>query len=353
VIILNHIANADSSKPNVLQIFTGSSFSMESALQFVQTGDLSRVLIIFGVFVGYWYLFHYLTTCGTNLLHGPSSENKKMGITFFYIFLLGLFLTIAIPMGTFLGFFGVITPTLMIEILILTYLLGILVLILWSIFSLVGSSGKPITYPDLVVLNQYLKKWNFSKKYGSITALILLFSFETIIFGLVINLNVIVVGCIIVLLLAILWLIGFFNAIPDHTSTIQLSNNEEISEVFVSNTEGENVTYLSQNRGWVHLNKDAVLNIRLNDQSIPLKQEIELTKKIQRFIFDADFWNIFFDSIMVLYAFIFAILAVGVSQNFSKPIIVLFIVIFGAILFTPFLWLAKKYGNRYWEYVES
>jgi len=104
------------SLPTFTTPITVQSLSTQSIFQLFLVGDLARILLFIGLFIGYCYFFHYLNTSGANLLNNTSAEHQKMGIAFFYLFIICLVLTLAIPFGILSRYFGPLTPTNIIEI---------------------------------------------------------------------------------------------------------------------------------------------------------------------------------------------------------------------------------------------
>src|SRR5208337_2945781 len=138
LMIFNHYTKGNLSKLDFPPLLNYPSLSMQNVFQILYIGDISRILVILGLFIGYFYFFHYLSNCGVNLLSSSTGENKKMGISFFYAFMISLILTFAILIGAFSGYFGTLTPINLMEVVTLTYLLIILMLTLLSISIIIG-----------------------------------------------------------------------------------------------------------------------------------------------------------------------------------------------------------------------
>jgi hypothetical protein len=348
MMIFEHYTKSVFSKPDFSPILANPAFSTQNAIQLLEIGDLSRILIVLGLFIGYSYLFHYLKTTGANLLSNSSNENQKMGVAFFYTFTISLILSFAIPIGAFLGFFGDLTPANLVGVVTLTYLLIILMSTLLGMAIIIGER-KPMSYSDLIALNQFLKTENYSKKFSSITFLIFILPFIVVLFGFVFDLNVIIVLCIIIFLLSILWIFGIIDSIPDHASTLLLSNEKEISDVFIFNKEGEFITGLSRKLGWVHYNKNAIIRICDDTEDTNYSNHSrESTQSVRDFIFDSDM-NGRINNILVIFAIFFGYLAYRIPQFFPENLIIIgYFIIFIPITIVLLL-ILRKYAVRYWE----
>jgi hypothetical protein len=330
-------------------LLTDPSMSTQNAVQILLTGDISRILIILGLFIGYCYLFHFLNTSGINLRSSTSNENQKMGITFFYVFIISLILAVAIPIGAFSGYFGSLTPILLFEVVTLTYLLLILMFTLVSVYFIIGKM-RPMSYSDLILFNQFLLKENYSKKYTSIEFLIFVSILEMAIFGFAFNLNVLVIVCIVVLLLSLLWIFGIFNAIPDHVSNILLSNEMEISDVYIFKTDGDYISCLSKDLGRVHFNKKAIIRIQqLETNTDDSNQTFDPVKKIKRYIFSTDSWNGFLNFVMLFFAITLATIASNSPENLAQNMIIIGKILVSVPFVIILLLILKKYAIRYWD----
>ncbi|MFA5331190.1 MAG: hypothetical protein WC342_02320 [Methanoregula sp.] len=322
---------------------------MQNLINYIQTGDIAILLAILGLFIGYCYLFHFLNTSGLLLLSNHSKENKKLGISFFYAFILSLIVTILIIECFFLGEFSLLSPTNIIEITLISYLIGILVCTFLSIILLMNTK-KSFTPSILESLNKFMNDEHYSKKYDSMTALIFILILEMAIFGYIFNSNIIIILIIDTLLLTYVWTFGILNNLPANVSTIIALNGERISNVYIFTTEGDYITYLSANHGWVHLNKNAVFQIVDNEsQEIESEQNRKFSDRLQDiFPKSNSIYNIL-NGVMIFFAIIFATIA-NYAQNILSlkgTIIgtILCLLLFGGIL----LFILKKYAIRYWD----
>jgi hypothetical protein len=330
-------------------LLTNPSLSTQNAVQILLTGDISRILIILGLFIGYCYPFHFLNTSGINLRSNSSSENQKMGVTFFYAFIICLILAVAIPIGAFSGYFGSLTPIILFEVITLTYFLLILVFTLVSIYFIIDKM-RPMSYSDLILLNQFLQKEDFSKKYSSIEFLIFVSILEMAIFGFAFNLNALIIVCIVVLLLSLLWVFGIFNTIPDHVSNILLSNEMEISDVYIFKTDGDYISCLSKDLGRIQFTKASIIRIQqLETNTDDSNQIFDPVKKIKNSIFSTDSWNGLLNFIMLFFAITFATIASNSPENLSQNMIIIGKILVSVPFIIILLLILKKYAIRYWD----
>ena len=330
-------------------------FSIPSSIQSLSTQsiadqifkDIPGTIFILGLFVGYCYFFHYLKTAGVNLLSNPSTEYQKMGISFFYSFLFCIGLTIFILVGTYLGYFGSITPTKIIESAFLIIFFVMTILIMTGAYFLLKKKAQ-LNYSDFPDLIKFFKEERFYQKFDAISRIMFVLSFLLILFCYIFNLNFLVLLSVNVLLLFLLWFLGVFNALPNRVSSITLTDKEEISDVYIIEPDGNYVLYLSTNNIMTRLNKDSILKISPKKDNLEEKGDKETERKNgveTRILGDASATDLL-NFIGAFFAFLISFIFLFIQRTFL-PEVVLFGYLIGFVLLIILIWLLKR--MVYWR----
>jgi hypothetical protein len=204
-----------------------------------------------------------------------------------------------------------------------------------------------LNHSDFPQLIAFLKTERFYQKFDAISRILLVVSLLFVIFCYIFNVNFLVLISVNILLLFLLWFFGVFNALPDHLSSITLTDKTVISNVYIIEPEGNYVLFLSSDNQRTRLNKDAILTISPNLDNIEGRRNDE-QKGVETRIFADATESDLLNFVGALFAFLIAFIFLFIEKTFDPAILWIGYLIgfVGAIILLLILkWAVLKTGD--------